>query len=79
MYPSPPPWPMPRPEKPACPHVLTLPLTPPTPPLSHPRLYLVTRNPEPYLPPDAASLVSVTNFTVTRSGLEGRLVDRWSA
>lgn len=35
------------------------------------RLYLVTRNPTPYLPPDAASLVAATNFTVTRSGLEG--------
>ena len=35
------------------------------------RLYLVTRNPEPYLPPDARSLLAVANFTVTRSGLEG--------
>lgn len=35
------------------------------------RLFLVTRNPEPYLPPDLRSLVAVTNFTVTRSGLEG--------
>jgi hypothetical protein len=32
---------------------------------------MVTRHPEPYLPPDARSLVSTTNFTVTRSGLEG--------
>ena len=31
----------------------------------------MTRNPDPYLPPDARSLVAVTNFTVTRSGLEG--------
>ena len=38
------------------------------------RLYLVTRNPEPYLPPDARSLVAATNFTVTRSGLEGQLL-----
>jgi hypothetical protein len=38
------------------------------------RLYLVTRQPEPYLPPDACSLVSPTNFTVTRSGLEGAWV-----
>lgn len=38
------------------------------------RLYLVTRNPEPYLPPDARGLVSATNFTVTRSGLEGQLL-----
>ncbi len=34
----------------------------------------MTRNPEPYLPPDAKSLVAVTNFTVTRSGLEGQLL-----
>lgn len=38
------------------------------------RLYLVTRNPNPDLPPDAAALVSVINFTVTRSGLEGQLL-----
>eukprot|EP00798_Chlamydomonas_sp_ICE-L_P023166 gene23167-30374_t len=38
------------------------------------RLFLVTRNPEPYLPPDARSLVAATNFTVTRSGLEGQLL-----
>nr|BCL66104.1 cytoplasmic dynein 1b heavy chain [Volvox africanus] len=38
------------------------------------RLYLVTRNPDPYLPPDARSLLAVTNFTVTRSGLEGQLL-----
>ena len=42
--------------------------------ISTPRLYLVTRNPEPYLPPDARSLVAATNFTVTRSGLEGQLL-----
>ena len=38
------------------------------------RLFLVTRNPEPDVPPDAASLVTVVNFTVTRSGLEGQLL-----
>ena len=38
------------------------------------RLYLVTRNPDPDLPPDAASLVTQINFTVTRSGLEGQLL-----
>ncbi len=43
----------------------------PTPPA---RLYLVTRNPEPYLPPDARSLIAATNFTVTRSGLESQLL-----
>jgi hypothetical protein len=41
------------------------------------RLFLVTRHPEPYLPPDARSLVAATNFTVTRSGLEGELF--WAA
>ena len=34
----------------------------------------MTRNPAPYLPPDARSLVAATNFTVTRSGLEGQLL-----
>ena len=38
------------------------------------RLFLVTRNPEPDLPPDAAALVAQVNFTVTRSGLEGQLL-----
>lgn len=38
------------------------------------RLYLVTRNPTPDLPPDAAPLVAEVNFTVTRSGLEGQLL-----
>jgi dynein heavy chain 2, cytosolic len=38
------------------------------------RLFLVTRNPQPDIPPDAASLVTVVNFTVTRSGLEGQLL-----
>ena len=35
------------------------------------RLFLVTRHPAPYLPPDAQSLVTVANFSVTRTGLEG--------
>ena len=34
----------------------------------------MTRNPEPDIPPDAAGLVTVVNFTVTRSGLEGQLL-----
>jgi len=34
----------------------------------------MTRNPRPVIPPDAASLVSVVNFTVTKSGLEGQLL-----
>lgn len=38
------------------------------------RMVLVTRNPEPELPPDAAALVVQVNFTVTRSGLEGQLL-----
>jgi dynein heavy chain 2 len=38
------------------------------------RLFLVTRNPTPDLPPDAAGLVTQVNFTVTRSGLEGQLL-----
>eukprot|EP00899_Mesostigma_viride_P029629 jgi/Mesvir1/9851/Mv22388-RA.1 len=37
-------------------------------------LFLVTRDPDPDLPPDAVSLVSMTNFTVTRSGLQGQLL-----
>jgi dynein heavy chain 2 len=38
------------------------------------RLYLVTRNPYPTIPPAAASVISEVNFTVTRSGLEGQLL-----
>eukprot|EP00959_Pyramimonas_sp_CCMP1952_P153939 3220671-Pyramimonas_sp.AAC.1 len=38
------------------------------------RLYLSTRNPYPIIPPDAASLVGVTNFTVTHSGLQSQLL-----
>ncbi|OQR98203.1 dynein heavy chain [Achlya hypogyna] len=38
------------------------------------RLVLVTRNPDPELPPDARAIVNVVNFTVTRSGLEGQLL-----
>eukprot|EP01028_Stygiella_incarcerata_P004192 TRINITY_DN1890_c0_g1_i5.p1 TRINITY_DN1890_c0_g1~~TRINITY_DN1890_c0_g1_i5.p1 ORF type:complete len:4092 (-),score=1034.80 TRINITY_DN1890_c0_g1_i5:737-12970(-) len=38
------------------------------------RLFLVTRDSEPFLPPDAESLVCVVNFSVTRSGLEGQLL-----
>lgn len=30
-----------------------------------------TRNPAPDIPPDATALLSIVNFTVTRSGLEG--------
>lgn len=38
------------------------------------RLFLVTRNPNPDIPPDASALVAQVNFTVTRSGLEGQLL-----
>jgi dynein heavy chain 2 len=38
------------------------------------RLFLVTRNPSPDIPPDAAALVTQVNFTVTKSGLEGQLL-----
>jgi len=38
------------------------------------RLFLTTRNAGIRLAPDAAPLVSVANFTTTRSGLEGQLL-----
>ena len=38
------------------------------------KMLLVTRNPNPELPPDAAALVAQVNFSVTRSGLEGQLL-----
>jgi dynein heavy chain 2 len=38
------------------------------------RMFLVTRNPDPDIPPDAAALVTQINFTVTKSGLEGQLL-----
>ncbi|CAK4090165.1 unnamed protein product [Aphanomyces euteiches] len=38
------------------------------------RMVLVTRNPDPELPPDAQAIVNVVNFTVTKSGLEGQLL-----
>ena len=37
-------------------------------------LYLVTRNPNLEIPPDASPLVAAVNFSVTRSGLEGQLL-----
>lgn len=33
------------------------------------RLFMVTRNPKPELPPDASALVCEVNFTVTRFAL----------
>lgn len=38
------------------------------------RLFFATRNPRPFIPPDAASLITEVNFTVTRSGLESQLL-----
>uniref|UniRef100_A0AAV2J329 Cytoplasmic dynein 2 heavy chain 1 n=1 Tax=Knipowitschia caucasica TaxID=637954 RepID=A0AAV2J329_KNICA len=38
------------------------------------RLYLATRNPNPCIPPDAASVVTEVNFTTTRAGLRGQLL-----
>jgi dynein heavy chain 2 len=38
------------------------------------RIFLVTRDPRPDLPPDARALLTEVNFTVTRSGLEGQLL-----
>ncbi|KAJ4457358.1 putative Cytoplasmic dynein 2 heavy chain 1 [Paratrimastix pyriformis] len=38
------------------------------------RVFLLTRNPDPQLPPDAASIVAEVNFSVTRAGLEGQLL-----
>jgi dynein heavy chain 2 len=35
------------------------------------RLFLLTRNPRPSLPPDVAPLLTIANFTTTRGGLEG--------
>uniref|UniRef100_A0A8D0H431 Cytoplasmic dynein 2 heavy chain 1 n=1 Tax=Sphenodon punctatus TaxID=8508 RepID=A0A8D0H431_SPHPU len=38
------------------------------------RLFLSTRNPNPFIPPDATSIVTEVNFTTTRSGLRGQLL-----
>ena len=38
------------------------------------KLFMTTRNPSPDVPPDVASLVTVVNFSVTMSGLEGQLL-----
>uniref|UniRef100_A0A8C9YHS7 Cytoplasmic dynein 2 heavy chain 1 n=1 Tax=Sander lucioperca TaxID=283035 RepID=A0A8C9YHS7_SANLU len=38
------------------------------------RLFLATRNPTPFLPPDAISVVTEVNFTTTRAGLRGQLL-----
>ena len=38
------------------------------------RIFMLTRNPFVSIPPNAAALISVINYTVTRSGLEGQLL-----
>uniref|UniRef100_A0A8B9L141 Dynein cytoplasmic 2 heavy chain 1 n=1 Tax=Astyanax mexicanus TaxID=7994 RepID=A0A8B9L141_ASTMX len=38
------------------------------------RLFLATRNPSPFIPPDAASVITEVNFTTTRAGLRGQLL-----
>ncbi|CAG2190736.1 DNCH2 [Mytilus edulis] len=38
------------------------------------RLFLTTRNPQPEIPPDAASVITEVNFTTTRAGLTGQLL-----
>uniref|UniRef100_A0A8B9QUJ2 Cytoplasmic dynein 2 heavy chain 1 n=1 Tax=Anas platyrhynchos TaxID=8839 RepID=A0A8B9QUJ2_ANAPL len=38
------------------------------------RLFLSTRNPNPFIPPDASSIVTEVNFTTTGSGLRGQLL-----
>ncbi|KAF7666054.1 hypothetical protein LDENG_00118150 [Lucifuga dentata] len=38
------------------------------------RLFLATRNPTPFIPPDAMSVVTEVNFTTTRAGLRGQLL-----
>ncbi|XP_071483964.1 LOW QUALITY PROTEIN: cytoplasmic dynein 2 heavy chain 1-like [Diadema antillarum] len=38
------------------------------------RLFMTTRNPNPEIPPDAASIIAEVNFTTTRAGLTGQLL-----
>ncbi|KAM8977653.1 cytoplasmic dynein 2 heavy chain 1 [Pelodytes ibericus] len=38
------------------------------------QLFLATRNPNPFIPPDATSIVTEVNFTTTRAGLRGQLL-----
>lgn len=37
------------------------------------RLFMATRNPTPFIPPDAVSVVTEVNFTTTRAGLRGQV------
>ena len=38
------------------------------------QLFLTTRNPLPEIPPDAASVITMVNFTTTRAGLGAQLL-----
>ncbi|XP_037092634.1 cytoplasmic dynein 2 heavy chain 1-like [Pollicipes pollicipes] len=38
------------------------------------RLYLATRNPDPNIPPDCASILTTVNFITTKAGLTGQLL-----
>ena len=38
------------------------------------KLYLTTRNPNPEIPPDAASIITKVNFSTTRAGLSAQLL-----
>ncbi|TRY83670.1 hypothetical protein DNTS_027964 [Danionella cerebrum] len=38
------------------------------------RLFLATRNPDPFIPPDASNIITEVNFTITRAGLRGQLL-----
>ncbi|TWW77408.1 Cytoplasmic dynein 2 heavy chain 1 [Takifugu flavidus] len=38
------------------------------------RLFMATRNPTPFIPPDVASVMTEVNFTTTRAGLRGQLL-----
>lgn len=38
------------------------------------KIFMVTRNPSPKIPPDAASVITVVNFTTTKAGLTSQLM-----
>lgn len=42
------------------------------------RLFLTTRNPNPEIPPDAASIITEVNFTTTKAGLTGQVKYHYS-
>lgn len=43
------------------------------------RLFMATRNPTPFVPPDVASVMTEVNFTTTRAGLRGQVSHRLSS